>query len=29
MDVKKLIDWLGTKADEQGREMDDIEDEVK
>ena len=27
MNTKKLLNWLGKKADEQGREMDDIEDE--
>lgn len=27
LSTDKLIDWLGKKADEQGREMDDIEDE--
>lgn len=27
MDAKKLINWLGHKADECGRKLDEIEDE--
>lgn len=28
LSTDKLIDWLGKKADEQGREMDEINDEA-